>query len=145
MKVFCDTNVLVAAVLANHPHHQAARPVVERIKAGADEGLMSVHSLAESYAVLTRLPGASQVAPGMAWQLVNENEIKNFTLVTLTGRDYARFLEQASANGIQGGMIYDALLLAAAAKSGADRIYTFNVSHFQNMADASLRQRIVSP
>ncbi len=39
-------------------------------------------------------------------------------------------LEQAAHLNVQGGRIYDALLLAAAIKSGAQRIYTFNVSHF---------------
>jgi hypothetical protein len=37
------------------------------------------------------------------------------------------------------------MLLAAAEKSGAERIYTFNVSHLQNMAEESLRKRIVAP
>jgi predicted nucleic acid-binding protein len=145
MKVFCDTNVLVAAFLTDHPHHQAARPVIERVKARSDEGMLSVHSLAESYAVLTRLPGGKQVAPLVAWQLIQENVMKSFSLVTLNSRDYAKVLEGAAANGVGGGKIYDALMLAAAAKSGAERIYTFNVSHFQSMADGGLRDRIVAP
>jgi predicted nucleic acid-binding protein len=145
MRVFCDTNVLVAAFLTNHPHHHAARPVVERVKARTDEGLLAVHSLAESYAVLTRLPGADQVAPGVAWQLIHENAIKNFTLITLTPKEYSKTLEDAAANGVEGGRIYDVLLLAAAAKSGAERIYTFNVSHFQSSANEDLRKRILAP
>jgi hypothetical protein len=36
--------------------------VVERVKAGQDEGFVAAHSLAEAYAVLTRLPGGNQVA-----------------------------------------------------------------------------------
>ena len=31
MKVFCDTNVLVAAFLQSHLHHHSARPVLERV------------------------------------------------------------------------------------------------------------------
>jgi predicted nucleic acid-binding protein len=145
MKVFCDTNVLIAAFLANHPHHQAARPVIERVKAKTDVGFVAAHSLAEAYAVLTRLPGANQIAPGLAWQLVDENTIKNFSLIALTPKEYSKTLEQAAANGVQDGRIYDALLLTAAIKSGAERIYTFNVGHFQNMADDTLRKRITAP
>jgi predicted nucleic acid-binding protein len=145
MTVFCDTNVLIAASLTNHPHHQAARPVIERVKARTDEGFLAVHSLAESYAVLTCLPGASQVAPAGAWQLINENAIKSFSLVALTAREYSKTLEDAAAKGIEGGQIYGALLLAAAAKSGAERIYTFNVSHFQSIANDDLRKRVVAP
>jgi len=145
MKIFCDTNVLVAAFLPNHFHHQAARPILERVKSRADSGFVAAHSLAESYAVLTRLPGGNQVAPGIAWQLIRENLIKSFSVVALTGSEYSKALEDAATNGVEGGRIYDALLLAAAAKSGADRIYTFNVSHFQSLADEALRKRIVAP
>src|SRR5947209_18328934 len=132
MKVFCDTNVLVAAFLQSHPHHNTARPVLEQVKAGQDEGFVAAHSLAEVYAVLTRLPGGNQVAPAVAWQLISENILKDFTVVSLTSREYGDTLEKAAANGVEGGKTYDALLLAAGAKSGADRIYTSNVRHFQS-------------
>ncbi len=145
MKVFCDTNVLVAACLESHPQHNAARPVLERVKAGKDEGFTAAHSLAEAYAVLTRLPGSEQVAPTIAWQLISDNVLKAFTVVTLTPKEYADTLEQAAANGVEGGRTYDALLLAAAAKSGAERIYTLNARHFQALADAALRGRVVAP
>jgi predicted nucleic acid-binding protein len=146
MKIFCDTNVLVAAFLRGHPHHNAARPVVERVKAGQDHGSVAAHTLAEVYAVLTRLPVPSQVvAPGVAWQLISENILKNFTVVSLTAKEYADTLAKAATNGVEGGKTYDALLLAAAAKSGADRIYTTNTGHFQAIAEDPLRSRIVSP
>jgi predicted nucleic acid-binding protein len=145
MKVFCDTNVLVAAFLQGHPHHHAARPTLERVKAGQDEGFVSTHSLAETYAVLTRLPSGSQVAPSIAWQLLSENVVSNFTMVTLTAKEYAQILEKAARDGVEGGRTYDALLLAAAIKSGADRIYTTNVRHFQSLADEKVRRTIVAP
>jgi predicted nucleic acid-binding protein len=145
MKVFCDTNVLISAFLTNHPQHNAARPVLERIKARIDEGWAATHSLAETYAVLTRLPGANQVVPSITWQLIAENILKNFSLIGLSATAYSKTLEKAAASDIEGGKIYDALLLAAAVKSGAERIYTFNVTHFQSMADVDLQKRIVAP
>ena len=145
MKVFCDTNVLVAAFLQGHSHHHAARPVVERINAGRDQGFIATHSLAEIYAVLTRLPGGNQVPPTIAWRLISENVMKNFTVVSLTAREYAQTLQKAAADGIEGGKTYDALILAAATKSRAERIYTTNVSHFKSLADEQLQTRIVAP
>lgn len=145
MRIFCDTNVLVAAFLMQHPQHHAARPLVERVKAGKDEAYLAAHSLAESYAVLTRLPGVNQVSPRDAWQLISENTLKDFTLITLTATEYAKTIESAAINGIEGGKVYDALLLAAAIKSGAERIYTFNVRHFQGIAEEKFRSRIVAP
>jgi predicted nucleic acid-binding protein len=43
-----------------------------------------------------------------------------------------------------GGIIYDALLLARAEKVAADRVYTWNVSHFRAIAQ-DLAVRIVEP
>jgi hypothetical protein len=71
--------------------------------------------------------------------------MKNFSMVTLSSKEYAEALEKAAADGVEGGRTYDALLLAAAAKSGADRIYTTNIRHFQSLADDDLRGRIVAP
>ena len=52
---------------------------------------MSLHSLAECYAVLTRIPGASRVSSAVAWQLIHENAIKSFTMVALTPKDHSSF------------------------------------------------------
>ncbi len=145
MKVFCDTNVIVAAFLQGHPHHTIARPVIERVKAEHDQGFVAAHSLAETYAVLTRLPSGNQVAGPVAWQLITENVLRDFTIVSLSSKEYADTLGNAAKNGVEGGRTYDALLLAAAAKSGVDRIYTTNVSHFQSLADDQLRPRIATP
>jgi predicted nucleic acid-binding protein len=145
MKVFCDTNVLVAAFVANHPHHSAARPVIERVKAGTDEGFIATHSIAETYSVLTRLPGSSQMPPSVAWQLITENVLGCFTAIPLSKSDYQKCIANAVSQNVVGGKIYDALLLAAAMKSGATRIYTFNVSHFQSLAQRNFPAQIVSP
>ena len=145
MKVFCDTSVLVAAFLQSHVHHSSARPVIERVKARRDDGFVAAHSLVETYAVLTRLPGGNQVAGPVAWQLIAENVLKDFTVVSLSSKEYAETLASAAKNGVEGGKTYDALLLAAAAKSGAERIYTTNVRHFQSLADDQQRPRIVAP
>jgi predicted nucleic acid-binding protein len=145
MKIFCDTNVAVAAFLASHPHHAAARPVLNRVKSGSDRGFIAAHSIAEVFAVLTRLPGSDQVPPGLAWTLISENLIKGFSIVTLSAKEYGKAVEKASLLNVQGGKIYDALLLAAAGKSRADRIYTFNVSHFQSIATPEMVAKIVAP
>jgi predicted nucleic acid-binding protein len=145
VKVFCDTNIVIAACLGGHPHHEQARPVLERVKSGKDIGFVAAHTLAEAYAVLTRLPDAGHVAPTIAWQLISENVVDNFSVITLSSREYSETLASAAASGVEGGRTYDALLLAAAAKSGAERIYTLNVRHFQNLADERIRSRIVPP
>jgi predicted nucleic acid-binding protein len=144
MKVFFDTNVVVAACLAEHPHHHRARQLMARVISGKDEGIIAAHSLAEAYAVMTRLPKAHYVAPSVAWQLLSENVLKSFTIITLTAKEYEKALSQAAGDGVEGGRTYDLLLLAAAAKSQATSIYTFNVNHFTALAP-ELADKVMMP
>jgi len=65
-------------------------------------------------------------------------------VVTLTTREYLTTIRKAADAGCTGGMIYDALLLACARKSGADLIYTFNIKHFTRVAP-DLADRIQAP
>jgi len=53
-------------------------------------------------------------------------------------------LRRTANLGRSGGMIYDALLLACARKVQAERIYTWNVKHFQTVAP-DLADRIMTP
>jgi predicted nucleic acid-binding protein len=134
MKVFLDTNVLVAAVLEKHSSHERAFAVFERVPEGKDEGFISAHSLAEFYANLTRLPPPFRHSPEQALLNLEENILKHFNILSLNGGDYSALIREAALTGIQGGTIYDAVLLKCAAKSAADRIYTFNQKHFQAIA-----------
>ncbi|MBS0261361.1 MAG: PIN domain-containing protein [Planctomycetes bacterium] len=65
MKMLLDTSVLVAGMLSDHAHHSVAWPWLERAKAGAFEFVVAGHSLAELYAVLTKLPRRPRISPGM--------------------------------------------------------------------------------
>ena len=56
MKVLFDTSVLVASLVAKHPHHQRAMAVIERVLKGSDSAVVAAHALVETYSVLTRLP-----------------------------------------------------------------------------------------
>ncbi len=62
-----------------------------------------------------------------------------------SGRNEGVLWHKPATAGVEGGKNYDALLLAAGRKSGADRIYTTNVRHFHSLADEELRARIMAP
>jgi predicted nucleic acid-binding protein len=55
MKVFIDTSVLVSTVIQQHESDSRALSVLERVQSEKDEGFISGHSLAETYAVLSDL------------------------------------------------------------------------------------------
>jgi predicted nucleic acid-binding protein len=52
------------------------------------------------------------------------------TVRPLTTRDYTAVLEEASALGLQGGIVYDALAAQAAKKAGVDGLLTLNPADF---------------
>src|SRR6185503_1408473 len=110
MKVFLDTSVLIAAVIAKHDSHARAFPTLERVQNGKDEGFVAAHTLAEMYAILTKLPPPFRHSPEQAFLSIEENVLKHFKALILTGGDYVALLKQAALAGIQGGTIYDAVL-----------------------------------
>ena len=145
MQVFLDTNVLVAASESSHPQHVQALPVLRRVANGQDQGFIGVHSIAETYAALTRLPVQPRIHPSEAGRIIRDNFLRHFTLVPAGEAEYLQALTAVQDAGWPGAKIYDALLLACAARSGAERIYTFNLGDFRGLAPAELQARICSP
>ena len=145
MQVFLDTSVLVAASVASHPHHVQALAVLRRVAKGQDQGFIGVHSIAETYAALTRLPVVPRIHPSEAGRIIRDNILKHFEPVAAGQAEYLQALASVQDHGWPGAKIYDALLLACAARSGAERIYTFNLSDFQGLAPAELQARICAP
>lgn len=108
--VALDTSVAVPLLVQTHRAHAA----VVRWWDGRRVAL-SGHAVAETYSVLTRLPGDLRVAPTDAARLLSER----FADPLLIGPDVARRLpEVLSQLGIAGGAVYDALVALAAAEHG---------------------------
>ncbi len=145
MKVFFDTSVLVASVVLKHESHSKAFPLLERVQNGKEEGFVSGHSLAEMYAILTKLPPPYRHAPEQALLSIEENILKYFKISSLTGSDYASLIREAVLLGIQGGTIYDAVLLKCAEKINPDRIFTLNLKHFLAIASKDLSAKFAAP
>jgi predicted nucleic acid-binding protein len=144
VKVFFDTSVLVAASEQGHPHYRQARPALRRVAVRKDRGFMSVHSIAEMYAALTRLPVQPRIHPAEAVRIIVDNILPHFEAVPILKKDYSDALRLVGEGGWSGAKIYDALLLGCAARSGAERIYTFNLADFRELAP-SLEDRICAP
>ena len=144
MRVFCDTNVLVAAALEAHIHHVSAKTVLERISGRHDVGFISAHSLAETFSVLSRMPTVPKLAPQNVLAILERNIIPHFVLVTLATDDYLNAVRTLSAKGLGGGRVYDILHITAARKQRLDRIYTFNDSEWKSLAP-DLEQIIAAP
>jgi len=144
MKAYLDTAVLVAASVADHPHHSQSLAALQMVRKKAMTGHISGHGLSEVYAVLTRTPFTPPIYPMEAWKLLSMNVLPYFQIVTLTPEMYWQAIQECADRGWIGGRIYDALHLCCAKKAACDRIYTFNVRHFQQLAP-DLADRIGAP
>jgi len=144
MIVFCDTSVLVAACIRQHPHYERARPLLETIAGGRERGVISADSLAEAFSALTSVPVVPRILPSEAREIISTNILRHFQMVAITREMYERALEVCAGRGLGGGQVYDALLIECARQSEAVRIYTFNLGDFRRLAP-DLAERIVAP
>jgi predicted nucleic acid-binding protein len=133
MKVLLDTSVVVAALVETHEAHERALPWLQRAHRKEGETLVAAHTLAELYAVLTRLPLRPSISPELAWRLIRDEVAAHVTVVSLSPEDCLAVLEHLSDLGIQGGATYDALLAYTAWKAGVDYLITLNAKHFQRV------------
>jgi predicted nucleic acid-binding protein len=143
--IFFDTTVLVAASEQSHPLYSQARTALLRVAAGQDKGFVGLHSIAEVYAALSRLPVQPRIHPVEAARIVTDNILPHFEVVSLGKEDYLQALNMMASGGWIGAKIYDALLVCCAARCAVERIYTFNLGDFKQLAPPGLQERICAP
>jgi predicted nucleic acid-binding protein len=133
MKALLDSSVLVAAHLPTHPEHVASSAWLRQATRGAYDLVVAAHSLAEVYAVLTRLPLRPPISPKAAQQFLDQNVLKKGSVVALSPDEYRAVIDDAVRERWVGGIIYDALIAKVADRAHVDRLITLNVGHFQRV------------
>lgn len=111
MTVAVDTSVAVPLLVRSHQRHGE----VVRWWDGQELAL-SGHALAETYSVLTRLPGDARLAAADAAALL---DARFSTPLVLSGEHARKVHATLSLAGIAGGAVYDALVALAAKEHGA--------------------------
>ena len=110
MTVAVDTSVAVPLLVRSHQRHAE----VVRWWDGQELAL-SGHALAETYSVLTRLPGDARLAADDAARLLDAR----FTAPLVLSGGHARKVHATlSRIGIAGGAVYDGLVALAAKELG---------------------------
>ncbi len=138
-----DTNCVVAALCAWHVHHRPVADEIQRRSDAGEEMRVGSHTLAEAYAVLTRLPLPHRLAADDAPALLEHNFGEPGRVVALDVAAYWETLRRVAAEDMVGGRIYDALIATAARLAGASALITLNIRHFSDFSDADLA--VVSP
>ena len=144
MRTLFDTSVLVAAFIEGHPKHERALPWLSKAKAQEFEFVVSSHTLAELYAVLTTLPVKPRISPNVSWRLLHENIEGIAKTMSLSSTEYKATIKKASELGLSGWIIYDALIAKVAEKSKTERILTFNLKHFGRVWEGK-KEALVEP
>ena len=142
MKRFLDTSVLVAAFWGDHPQHQQSVDLLKTCTPAS--AFCAAHSIAETYSTMTRLPVKPPIPTEQALLFVRELKDR-FTVVALAGNEYFLTVERLAENGLAKSYIYDGLIMTAAAKSGADAIYTWDIGHFRLVSPPETVSRIRTP
>jgi predicted nucleic acid-binding protein len=125
-----------------HEQHVRSRAVVEGL--APRQGACALHSLAECYAVLTRMPGPAPTPAPQDVRAALALVRGALTVVPLTAADYEAVLADLASRRLVGGLVYDALILRCASRVGAQTIYTWNDRHFKRLAPG-LAERIRTP
>jgi predicted nucleic acid-binding protein len=92
---------------------------------------------------MTALPVKPLIPPEQALLFV-EDVRNHLTVVPLNGDEYFAAIQRTAGLGFGSGRVYDALLLACAAKVRAETIYTWNLKHYQSLAP-ELSAQICTP
>jgi len=137
MKSFLDTSVLIPVFLEDHQHHQASFALF--LTADKARACCAAHTLAEVYSTFTRLPGRNRLSAEQALLFVRTIR-ERLTIVHLDADEYYASIEEAAGQGIVGGSIYDALLARCALKAKVERIYTWNLAHFERFGPEVARR-----
>lgn len=136
--ILLDSNVLVAALVESHPHHEASNILVDA--ATAVTTMVAAHSLAEVYSTLTRSNRPYRVAGAVASSVI-ETLAESLTVAALSVPQTRYAIRRFAALGI-GPRIYDFLIGTTAETFGADTIVTWNTRDFDGLFPAL---RIVTP
>ncbi|MEO1351842.1 MAG: PIN domain-containing protein [Cyanobacteria bacterium J06635_15] len=126
--VLFDTSALVSALLEDHPFHAACFPWLQKALKKEIIGYVSTHTLAELYAVLTRMPRKPRLLPDEVETLLGN--LINFQKVRLSAEDYANVIRRLVTLDLTGGAIYDALIAQAALTEKVDILLTTNPKDF---------------
>lgn len=106
-----DTSVAVSLLLDSHTAHAEVAAW-----ARGRELALAGHAVAETYSVLTRLPGDARLAPADAVRLIDESFVALLHPTAATSAHAHTLLAHA---GVSGGAVYDGLVALAARDNGA--------------------------
>jgi len=128
--VALDTNVVIAALLVWHEHHERAFSALDLLLGQKRRIVLPLPVLLEAYSVMTRLPARHRLDANDAFALLEDSFSGICDLISLDAGEGWDLLRCLRDSAVQGGRAYDGQILACARKAGAREILTFNGRDF---------------
>src|SRR5262245_35727449 len=121
-----DSSCMIPMLAGWHEHHDAVFAEIDRRVGRGEPMVLGAHALAETYAVLTRLPPPRRLAPLQALSLIEATFVGTADHVAaLDGPAFLAVLRGAATMGTAGGRVYDAIIAACAEQGGVSTLLTF--------------------
>lgn len=117
-----DTNVIVAALVRDHPHHAHSARLLNE----GEELHAAAHSLAEAYNTLTRTGRGYGFASGTAIRAL-DTAIARIAQLELTAVQTLTAIRRFAREGGRGPRVYDALIGEHARAHAIAAIVTWNI------------------
>ena len=133
MRTALDTSVIVSSLLKWHEAHSRAAAAVARARKDEPRLVIPVTALVQALSVMTRMPTGYRVPAAEALLRLRSEFGAVADLVAHEGNAAWKFLDRAVANGVSGGGIHDADILACAERAGATRLLTLNPADFERL------------
>lgn len=121
---YWDSSALIGAIQSN--------TIAAKISTG--EQATRLHSMVEVFSTITGGRLGFRVLPSDAAEII-QKLIAKFQIVELTQDEIQRALNEAEERGVRGGRVHDWLHAAAATKSGAKELLTFNTGDFVGLGN----------
>ena len=143
MRWYFDTSVIVAAAIEGHERNGITLAVLEELARDRHHGVVSAHTIAELYSVVTKLPSPLGLSPAQAKAVVESLILNRMEIITLTRSDYEIAMKRCSEANWISGRIYDAIHIQCALKAQCERIYTLDARDFRVLCPEGIQTRLV--
>ena len=136
-----NTSCIVPLLSAGHAQHTPTLAGYTARRRRAEQPVIPVQVLLESYAVLTRSPAPLFISPEQARRMLVENFSEIAEFPGLSPHQCWAELDELAARSLGGGLVYDAIIADCCLQAGAQVLLTWNVRDFLRVAPAGLEIR----
>jgi len=133
-----DTNVLVCALDADAPQHEAARALLEAGREASTTLFVTSQILCEFYSIVTNPRRVSKPRSAVDALTVISSLLAFLHVLPVPVNAVDGWLDLLRCHPVTGGDVFDLQIVATMQANGVQRIYTFNTADFEIFSELSI-------